>query len=199
MISLWIVKKYIQHRLKATTRHGLHSPFVYRLVDKVVYDKTRKMLYADIEKERKALSKSNDPYSNTARIDQLLYRLVADLSPANRANLSTVSIVTERYLLEAAPGSKMYGKLTDTAEQIDLVVINSEKKDEILDHFNCSILRVHPNSMIIVSRIYRNKQANEAWEIIKTHPEVSITVDLFWIGLVFFRLGKVKEDFWIRF
>jgi hypothetical protein len=38
----------------------------------------------------------------------------------------------------------------------------------------------------------------EAWEIIKVHPQVTVTVDLFWIGLVYFKKGQVKEDFLIR-
>jgi len=39
----------------------------------------------------------------------------------------------------------------------------------------------------------------EAWAQIKAHPQVTVTVDLFWIGLVFFRKGQEKEDFKIRF
>jgi hypothetical protein len=39
----------------------------------------------------------------------------------------------------------------------------------------------------------------EAWEEIKANPEVSVTIDLFYIGLVFFKKGRVKEDFRIRF
>jgi hypothetical protein len=39
----------------------------------------------------------------------------------------------------------------------------------------------------------------EAWTQIKAHPQVSITVDLFWIGLVFFKTGKEKEDFLIKY
>jgi hypothetical protein len=38
----------------------------------------------------------------------------------------------------------------------------------------------------------------EAWAAIKTHPQVTVTVDLFWIGLVFFKKGQVKEDFLVK-
>jgi len=46
--------------------------------------------------------------------------------------------------------------------------------------------------------IYRSKGMKEAWAEIKAHPQVTVTVDLFWIGLVFFRKGQEKEGFKIR-
>jgi hypothetical protein len=53
--------------------------------------------------------------------------------------------------------------------------------------------------MLIFDDIYWSEGMKEAWAAIKAHPDVTVTVDLFWIGLVFFRKGQVKEDFKIRF
>ena len=40
----------------------------------------------------------------------------------------------------------------------------------------------------------------EAWNEIKGHPLVTLTVDLFFIGIVFFRTQqKAREHFTIRF
>ena len=40
----------------------------------------------------------------------------------------------------------------------------------------------------------------EAWEVIKQHPSVTLTIDLFFIGLIFFRKEQLeKEHFVIRF
>ena len=38
----------------------------------------------------------------------------------------------------------------------------------------------------------------EAWEIIKNHPKVTVTIDTFQWGIVFFRSEQVKENFIIR-
>jgi hypothetical protein len=38
----------------------------------------------------------------------------------------------------------------------------------------------------------------EAWAQIKAHPKVTVTVDLFWIGLVYFKPGMTKEDFLVK-
>ena len=38
-----------------------------------------------------------------------------------------------------------------------------------------------------------------AWEYIKNDRRVSITIDLFWFGIIFFVEGVEKQDFVIRY
>jgi hypothetical protein len=37
-----------------------------------------------------------------------------------------------------------------------------------------------------------------AWEQIKADPQVKVSIDLFFVGLVFFRKEQVKENFKLR-
>ena len=37
-----------------------------------------------------------------------------------------------------------------------------------------------------------------AWADIKAHPAVTLTVDLYWVGLVFFRQKQPKQHFSLR-
>jgi hypothetical protein len=39
----------------------------------------------------------------------------------------------------------------------------------------------------------------DAWEEIKTHPKVTTTIDLFFMGVVFFNSELSKEDFVLKF
>ena len=39
----------------------------------------------------------------------------------------------------------------------------------------------------------------KAWDYIKSHEKVTVTIDLFFIGLVFFRKEQAKQDFVIRY
>jgi hypothetical protein len=59
--------------------------------------------------------------------------------------------------------------------------------------------KVHEGSLLIFDDIYWSEGMKEAWSEIKANPQVSTTVDLFWIGLVFFKSGQAKEDFLVRF
>ncbi|MBD0257317.1 MAG: SAM-dependent methyltransferase, partial [Cytophagales bacterium] len=46
--------------------------------------------------------------------------------------------------------------------------------------------------------IYWSAEMMSAWEEIKRHPAVTLTVDLFHVGLVFFRRKQPKQHFTLR-
>jgi hypothetical protein len=68
-----------------------------------------------------------------------------------------------------------------------------------LHYFNLAITKATENSLFIFDDIYWSEEMIEAWEIIKADPRVSITIDLYFIGLVFFKKGQAKENFTILF
>lgn len=83
--------------------------------------------------------------------------------------------------------------------QLDLAFIDgNHKKDATLNYFKKMLPLAHNNSVFIFDDIYWSKGMTEAWEEIKSHPKVTVTVDLFFIGLVFFRKEQVKQDFKLR-
>ncbi|TDA94761.1 class I SAM-dependent methyltransferase, partial [Halomonas marinisediminis] len=43
-----------------------------------------------------------------------------------------------------------------------------------------------------------SKGMQEAWTHIKKHPKVTVSIDTFYWGIVFFRKEQEKEDFVIR-
>jgi predicted O-methyltransferase YrrM len=78
-------------------------------------------------------------------------------------------------------------------------VDGNHRKDATLNYFEWCLPKLSQNSIMIFDDIYWSKGMKEAWAQIKAHPEVSVSIDLFWIGLVFVRKGQVKEDFIIRY
>jgi len=260
MLNLRFAKDYVLHRLKAKTRHGVHSPFVYRLIDEVIYDFNAKNVYTEVENIRNGLlndsriititdlgagshvnnnrkKKISDIAHNALKppkLAQLLYRLAADWRPRNINELGTCLGTTTLYLQKAGPDAKVYtlegcpetakiatetfgkggitvkpivGNFDDTLpgvidglQQLDFVFVDgNHQKDATIKYFEWCLPKVHENTMLIFDDIYWSEGMKEAWEQIKVHPQVTVTVDLFWIGLVFFRPGQVKEDFLVRY
>jgi hypothetical protein len=193
MFNLWIVKKYLQHRLKAKNRHGLHSPFVYRLVDEVVYDFRAKKLYDEVERHRNALlisDKKAGILPNSPKVDQLIYRVTADWQPVSITQLGITSAITDSYLKNAINKGNGNRKV---------VFVNINNPEQVLNDLPPLLAEADENTMLIFNGIYSNPGAKQIWTQIKANTKVTAIVDLFWIGLVFFRKGQVKEDFFIRY
>ena len=252
---------FLRHRFTAKTRHGTHSPFVYKLADEVIYDFNLKSDYNAIEEQRKKLyrdealiqvtdlgagshlnknrSKKVKQIAKNAlkspRLAQLIYRLAKANQPKQVIELGTCLGLTTAYLAKACPDADILTiegcpqtaavaaqnfkdlQLNHVALQVgnfdtllpailgkqanvDFVYIDgNHRKEATLNYFKWCLPKVHENSLLIFDDIYWSKGMKEAWEEIKAHPEVTITVDLFWIGLVYFKKGQAKEHFKLRY
>ncbi len=92
---------------------------------------------------------------------------------------------------------KFLSKLSD--EQFDLIYVDGHHNyDATLFHFNTLINHVHNDSLMIFDDIYWSKEMKNAWDKIKSHPKVTVTIDTFYWGFVFFRKEQRKENFKIR-
>jgi len=82
----------------------------------------------------------------------------------------------------------------------DLVYFDgNHQKKATLKYFNILIDSTNKDSVFIFDDIHWSKEMEEAWEEIKNHPKVTITIDTFFWGFVFFRTEtKHKEHFIIR-
>jgi len=84
-------------------------------------------------------------------------------------------------------------------DQLDFVFVDgNHQRDATLKYFEWCLPKVHEDTMLIFDDIYWSEGMKEAWSVIKAHPRVTVTVDLFWIGLVFFKKGQAKEDFLVK-
>lgn len=74
----------------------------------------------------------------------------------------------------------------------------NHSKKATLDYFEALLLTISNDSVWIFDDIHWSTDMEEAWEIIKNHPKVSVTIDTFQWGIVFFRAEQEKEHFIIN-
>jgi predicted O-methyltransferase YrrM len=74
----------------------------------------------------------------------------------------------------------------------------NHQKQATLDYFELLLPGITNETVWIFDDIHWSSEMEEAWEIIKTHPKVTVTIDTFQWGLVFFRREQPKEHFIIR-
>ncbi len=88
----------------------------------------------------------------------------------------------------------------ERTDRLDLVFFDGNHRQEpTLDYFNRCCDRAHENTLFIFDDIHWSRGMETAWNKIQNDPRVSLTVDIFWFGLVFFRKGIEKQNLIIKY
>ena len=251
------VLKYISYRIKAVSKHKVHSPFVYDLIIDVFENNNSYYAFPAVEFIRKKLLLSKriltvddmgagsrvfnsnqrkiksiaKHSSKNPKYAQLLFRMVNYYHPNTILELGTSLGLTTAYLAKARKKAKVYtlegspeickvakntfkslrldnvqmvqGNFSDTLAEIlpkitvlDFVFFDgNHQKKPTLDYFNQCLEKANENSVFVFDDIHWSDEMTGAWEEIKTHPRVTLTVDIFQFGIVFFRKGIEKQHF----
>ena len=86
-------------------------------------------------------------------------------------------------------------------ETIDLVFIDgNHRKAPTLDYFRQLKAKSGPGTLLIFDDIHWSREMEEAWAFIQQDPSVTLSIDLFFIGIIGFSPGiNHKQHFKIRF
>lgn len=74
----------------------------------------------------------------------------------------------------------------------------NHSKKATLDYFELLLPTITNETVWIFDDIHWSAAMEEAWKIIKNHPKVTVSIDTFQWGLVFFRYEQPKQHFIIR-
>ncbi len=260
---LTLAYKYSSWWLKASNSkgHGMHSPFVFDFISKILNDRSTYPAYDKVEEVRKKLLKDQTVLmvvdlgagsgnaagdrrtvasiarnaSKPKKWGKFLYRVVKYYQPGNILELGTSLGISTAYLalgnsdakltsLEGAPmiaskakenldelGIKNVDQWIGHFDEILPTVLNDKttrdlifvdgnhRKEPTLKYFEWILENTDSGSIIIFDDIHWSQEMEKAWEIIRKDPRVRCSLDLFFVGLVFFRDEFYEKlDFSIR-
>ena len=90
--------------------------------------------------------------------------------------------------------------LASLPQPLDFVFFDGNHRYEpTLRYFEQCLAKAHEDSVFVLDDIHWSAEMERAWVAIKAHPSVTVTIDLFYVGLVFFRKKQRREDFWLRY
>lgn len=242
--------------------HGIHSPFVFDFVTKVLNDKEQPPVFENIESLRKKwladktviavedFGAGSSVIKTKKRVvadiaasslkpkkyAQLLHRMVKHYLPLTTVELGTSFGITSSYMATGDALTTLYtfegsenianiaaatfeqlglinvtqvrgdfGKtlagFIESKPQVDLCFLDgNHRKQPTLDYFNTFLNVATPKTIFVFDDIHWSKEMEEAWNIIKQHNAVTLTIDLFFIGIVVINPDiKVKQHFTIRY
>lgn len=103
-------------------------------------------------------------------------------------------------LVEGNLDQTLPATLAALTKPVDFVFFDGNHRYEpTLRYFEQCLANAHENSVFVLDDIHWSVEMERAWDAIKAHPAVTVTVDLFYVGLVFFRQTQPKQDFRLRY
>lgn len=253
--------QFAGHWLKAQTRYGVHSPFVYEFVTQVLPHKPS-AVGKRIEALRKQLAQSTDSVeirdfgagyggeqrplvqkkvrdvirssARKRRNGELLHRICAHYQPGSCLELGTNLGFSTLYQASACPRGHFtslegapalaeiagrhfdefgleidlrVGEFGDSLEKLlseglrfDYVLLDgNHRREATVDYFELLEQRMNPGGILIVDDINWSEGMREAWKIIQQKESVSVSIDLFWMGICILHRPQAKEAFRFRF
>lgn len=96
---------------------------------------------------------------------------------------------------------KLIDQLKGAGKSLDFVFIDgNHRKEPTLRYFRDMQPLLNQDSIVIFDDIHWSQEMEDAWDAIQQDPRVTLSLDFFFIGVVFFRPeNRIKQHFSIRF
>ncbi|MCU0472172.1 MAG: class I SAM-dependent methyltransferase [Bacteroidales bacterium] len=94
----------------------------------------------------------------------------------------------------------MIPELLKKAVNPGLIFIDgNHRKEPVMNYFRQMARMADKDTVIVIDDIHHSTEMEEAWTGIKHHEKVTFTIDIFRMGLVFFRGGMNHSDYVIKY
>jgi predicted O-methyltransferase YrrM len=120
---------------------------------------------------------------------------------AEIANQNFLSLALKNIEIVQGNFDETLSSFISKLSQLDFAFIDgNHRKEPTESYFNQLLNRGGSSSIFVFDDIHWSKEMEQAWETIKNDSRVTCTIDLFFIGIVFFNTSfKEKQNIAIRF
>lgn len=205
--------------------HGIHSPFVFRLINRVIEEKALYYAYFDISDQ---LDRLNDPRIRLSKYNLLGFRLVNYFNSKKILEIGSGSALNSLCLTSPSSSIEYIGiesneikrqeasKLLDgwhrkiqlndklfpdlLQQEYDCVVIDLNYYNDLSDELVHKICNCcGDRSFILVNGIRKNKKAYQIWNKFSQTTNRTAKLDLYESGILFFNKKLYRWDYQISF
>jgi predicted O-methyltransferase YrrM len=121
---------------------------------------------------------------------------VADIAEGtfNQLALNNVKLIRGNF------DETLYQTLSNLTHVDFAFIDGNHRKIPTINYFELLLQKKTEHSVFVFDDIHWSKEMEEAWHYIRKHKSVTLSIDLFYIGIVFFRPEqKVPQHFTIRY
>lgn len=120
---------------------------------------------------------------------------IADIARENisKAGFENVEVITGSF-------DEMLPLMTGNSKKPGLIYIDgNHRKEAVIHYFDIIVDISHSGMVVIIDDINYSKEMDEAWGIIKGNEKVALTVDIYRMGIAFFKAGINHNNYIIRY
>lgn len=182
-------------RFRHRCGYGVHSPSAFDFITGLIYEKLPYYAYGEIESKHPSSTRNR-------RINRLLFRLTNRYQPVTVVDIGPRS--TAEYYIRAAKKDITYLTVSQyndlsLSDDPDLLYIHDMETHLVEKCLEHSISFMKENSVMVIAGIKKNKSMKLLWEKITKDDRVSITFDLYDLGILFFDHSKIKQNYIVNF
>jgi len=135
-------------------------------------------------------------YQANAAINSTVITIEGCPQTADIARNSFDFLKTTNIQLEVGPFVDVLPSILKANPSLDYVYLDGHHEEQAtLDYFEILLPHLHNDSVVVLDDIHWSAGMNSAWNQIRNRPEVTVSINYFQIGLLFFRKEQVKEHF----
>lgn len=176
-------------------RHSLTTPRFSRLLFRLI--RHLKALYVI---ELGTSIGLNSLYLSTAAVNGQLFTFEGCPQTAATASRIFKQWPLQNIHLKEGNIDETLPELLKNIPSVDAAYLDANHTYEAtLRYFGLLLPCLHKNSVVIVDDIYWSAAMKKAWQEIRQHPQVSLSIDLYDAGLLFFRPGLQKAHYVLEF
>jgi predicted O-methyltransferase YrrM len=140
-------------------------------------------------------------YLASARPSAVMITAEGNYALAAMARQNLVSISLNHVKVVTGNFNNTLPEILSSLPHVDFAFIDgNHRRTPTLEYYRQLMVHAAPAATLIFDDIHWSADMEEAWNEIKRHPKVMLTIDLFFFGLVILRPEfKVKQHFTIRF
>ncbi|HLO83024.1 MAG TPA: class I SAM-dependent methyltransferase [Chitinophagaceae bacterium] len=204
-------KRTVSEIAKTSVKHKRYSQLLYRLASYYKYGRILEL--------GTSLGVTSSYLAQVPVLEELVTMegadAVADIAEGELSKYGKVRVVRGNFDQQVAGGRLQVAvsgeqeavsrtnleKVVSDMPRIDLAFVDgNHRKEPTLRYFETIFPKTHEGSCIIFDDIHWSAEMEEAWEKIRKDERVKLSIDLFFIGIVFFRTEfREKQHFSIRY
>lgn len=118
----------------------------------------------------------------------------------NKASVHQAKQIFQKFNLEnihliEGPIENTLAKFIEDTAVIDLVIMDANHTYEAtISYFETILPKLHENSMVIVDDIYWSNEMMKAWNTIRNHSKVTLSLDFYRCGFLLFAPNRVEKE-----